>query len=248
MLRAPLARGPGAMRQESNHDRRMLLLASENCLRIARSRMPMKRRSKSIAPAWARVVRLREICTRTVPSNDASSSARRRSRETRTLTPFPAPSATASSWRYFAKRPVAVFNERSSASATRCVICSPAVATILRPTEGCSCATRFTASMPSRCSRVSVIALALTMCIPVVNADAMQNISPGYSNTFRICSRPSAFMRKNFTRPDSRMQRLLHGSPSIKPVGRLERLSAGSERRWFPAPLDQGRQTVGTPP
>lgn len=30
--------------------------------------------------------------------------------------------------------------------------------------------------------------------------------------------------------------------------GRSERLSAGSERRWFSAPLDQGRRTAGTPP
>jgi hypothetical protein len=40
--------------------------------------MRMQRRSKSIALASARLARLREICTRTVPSNDASSSARRR--------------------------------------------------------------------------------------------------------------------------------------------------------------------------
>jgi len=41
----------------------------------------------------------------------------------------------------------------------------------------------------------SDMVVAVTMCLPALNADVIQKVSPRRSNTFRICSRPAAFAR-----------------------------------------------------
>jgi hypothetical protein len=70
---------------------------------------------------------------------------------------------------------------------------------------GSASAARFIVSTSTRYRRTSFMAFAETMCDPVLKADVVQNISPGRSKTFRICSRPSGLARKHFTRPEIRM-------------------------------------------
>ncbi len=175
----------------------------------------MKCRSRSMAPALESVARLRDTCTAPFPGlmrGPPFAADREESAPSHLcLQPLPPrvhgdvlpivrwPISTRDHPRgepdaSYVRRPSAPSSSRrTGVVARRCSAC---------PCRGCSC--------------VLASASALTMWTPVLNADAIQNTSPGRSKIFRTCSRPSAFVRKNFTFPNSSIKRSRQLSPSVK--------------------------------